>query len=600
MKKKLIRTTAMLLEVTMTLTSCADIGKMIPFIGSSDESEEKSEKDDNSGGFLDGILGIFNQQEEKSSEPKKSEVSVEDLVEVSDRSYTLNGVSGRYTGQWYQGHPEGNGRLDIDDTDYCDGDWIEGSPCGNVEIIETRADGSYMYYKGVYSDNRPAGEGYMYLGFSDNMGNAEIKGDFSDNSSLRWYSFDNNGFPVEFGIYSDEGVTINYIDAQNLEGGVEHREDVVSVYYFNGAGSVSPLRVTEEIAAQCDDNGRFFTTNGLYYLGTFYGPTDEDGKADGWGYYHGSPKWKNRIIGPDDYFYLEDIYNGEFGDDYEIKPINEIYDTSDWDICDVRVFGYWEHGQIVGKHCREYYLPETNTVVKRVTSEYSKDRLLTGDYTEISFSDTHHTYYGTDVQRNMNEENPCTSVVYLSGTEAFTRYSKNEDGNYTCPGAVSEEYFENGDVAYYWEYRYLQNPDKKNSWVVTGQYWRYNDNNELIEEGLYSDGLWMTYDLYNQRLQEEKERKTKEKLTLTILGAFAVGFLIWCYEDSKEFTRRVEARTQANNLAMKYDAQYYDLKRKAESEFELGNYSSAMEYAEQAKNVPIVYVPDTTSVLFGF
>jgi len=520
-------------------------------------------------------------------------------VEVSDRSYTLNGISGRYTGQWYDNHPEGNGRLDIGDTDYCDGDWIDGKPSGNVEIREMRGDGSYMYYKGVYDDGRPTGEGYMYLSFADDMGNAEIKGDFGDYSSLNWYSFDSEGFPVEFGVYSDSGEAINYIDAQNLTGGVEHREDVVSVYYFNSADTISPLRVSEEIPAQCSNDGRFFTIDGLYYLGTFYGPTDEDGKANGWGYFHGSPKWKNRIVSGD-YFYLEDVYNGEFGDDYEIKPINEIYDVSDWKISDVRVFGYWEHGQIVGKHSREYYLPETDTIIKKVTCEYDIDRLLTGDYTEISFSDAHHKYYGTDTKRNMDEGNPCTSVVYLSGTEAFTNYTKNEDGDYTCPGSVSTEYFENGNVAYYWKYRYLPNPKNKDTWENAGQYWIYNSNNDLIEEGLLAPAGWMTYDKYNQRIQEEKARKTKDALTLAILGAFAVGFLVWCHEDSKEFERRVQAKTEANNLAMKYDAQYNDLVSKAKDAYYAGDYYGAESYAEQARNVPIVCVPDATWATFGF
>jgi len=49
MRKKLIRTTAMLLAATMTLTSCSDIGKKIPFIGGGDSSEEsnKSEEKEN-------------------------------------------------------------------------------------------------------------------------------------------------------------------------------------------------------------------------------------------------------------------------------------------------------------------------------------------------------------------------------------------------------------------------------------------------------------------------------------------------------------------------------------------------------------------------
>lgn len=206
---------SLLLAASITLTSCS-VNPLDPFgffSNKDDEGDKKGEtttKKEENGGFLDGILGIFGNN--KQTGLRESTVSKEDLTKVSNETYNYNGSEGKYTGEWYEGHPEGEGKFFVSDDEYCDGQWVDGKPCGDVKLCLPRGEGAYMLYNGVYADNKPCGEGYMELGYSDDQGWGYVKGDFSDKTSLRWYSFNEDNFPIDMGVYSANGEKISYTE----------------------------------------------------------------------------------------------------------------------------------------------------------------------------------------------------------------------------------------------------------------------------------------------------------------------------------------------------------------------------------------------------
>ncbi|MBP3854932.1 MAG: hypothetical protein IK990_04860 [Ruminiclostridium sp.] len=593
MKKRIIKMVSLLLAASITLTSCS-VNPLDPFgffSNKDDEGDKKGEtttkKEENSG-FLDGILGIFGNN--KQTGLRESTVSKEDLTNVSNEPYNYNGSEGKYTGEWYEGHPEGEGKFFVSNDEYCDGQWVDGKPCGDVKLCLPRGEGAYMRYEGVYADNEPCGVGYMEYGYSDDQGWGYVKGDFSDKSSLRWYSFNEDNFPVDMGVYSSNGEKISYTEEKGVTGVDFEKPENIPVLFSPTIESVYE-----------SDNWKY----ALYYSGKFYGPTDEDGLPNGLGYYSASEKWYNKYVNSEGTFYQEDYYNGEFGSDYTIESYEEDYKDTECILVNVRCFGNWEHGKLIGKHFLTYYLPDTGEVIKQKYTEVNEEGEHTGIYTEVTMTNKYNTSYVSAELRGLAKSR-CKMIIKKHDMDSeaadLKNYKKGSDGYYKSGDYETIEYYEDGTVGYFWyyytitdtaEYEKLRNSGK-NFWidpVCVGVYYIYDENGNVVEQGQAYRGVWRDDEFIENNERMEAQKAKRDALYLGIfIGLLAVGTGI-IVADAKNFNDKVDAYNKAVQAHQENEYKYNQLIDQADSAVSSGNYSEAERLYKEASDIPIITVP---------
>ncbi|MBR5091710.1 MAG: hypothetical protein IK093_19990 [Ruminiclostridium sp.] len=578
MKKRIIKMVSLLLAASITLTSCSG-----PF-GNKDDEKGETKKEE-TGGFLDGLFGMFDNN--KQTGLRESTVSKEDLTNVSNEPYNYNGSEGKYTGEWYEGHPEGEGKFFVSDDEYCDGQWVDGKPCGNVELCSPRGGGAYMLYNGVYADNKPCGEGYMELGYSDDQGWGYVKGDFSDKTSLRWYSFNEDNFPVDMGVYSSNGEKISYTEEKGVTGVDFEKPESIPIMFSLSKGDVYE-----------SDDWKY----ALYYSGKFYGPTDEEGLPNGLGYYNASEKWYNVYVNSEGQFYQEDYYNGEFGSDYTIKSYEEYYKDNDCTFVNVRCFGKWEHGKLIGKHFLTYYLPETSEIIKQKYTEVNEDGKHTGMYTEVTMSYKYNTSYFS-AELGIRAKSQCKMIIkkYNIDEISLDKYKKGSDGYYRSGDYETIEYYEDGSLGYFWYYftitdtaTYEKQRKSGDIWidtVGTGVYYIYDENGNVIEQGQKYRGTWRDDEFIENNERMEAQKAKRDALYLGIfIGILAVGTGI-IVADAKNFNDKVDAYNKAVQAHQENEYKYNQLIDQADSAASSGNYSEAERLYKEASDIPIITVP---------
>ncbi|MCR5206835.1 MAG: hypothetical protein K6E47_17535 [Lachnospiraceae bacterium] len=131
---------------------------------------------------------------------------------VECQPYTYCGKAGAYYGDWRGDRPEGNGCFTVSENEYYDGQWDCGYINGDATIVKPWEDYGYIVYSGQCTIDTITGNGYIQLvPDEEKTGDLEIYGDFNDESSLVYYSFDDEGFFDDVG-YVYEGELISYLD----------------------------------------------------------------------------------------------------------------------------------------------------------------------------------------------------------------------------------------------------------------------------------------------------------------------------------------------------------------------------------------------------
>lgn len=582
--KKITKMTALLLTASIALTSCS-----APFDLKNDKKEEKTQQQDNSKdesktqqqdsdpGILDSIFGIF----DGSSNVK--------ITAVTDEPYTLNGREGRYTGDWKGDRPEGKGSFYINDSDFYEGEWSNGKPYGNVVVQSSYAEGSYIRYEGVYADNSPAGVGKAFVKYADGYGYGTIEGDFSDHSTLLWYSFDENGFPTDIGCVSEDGEDISYVENPD-KGGIDYKEQGLPYLGFDESGPA---------AARA-------------YVGKYYGQTDENGLADGYGYFYGEVQYRNCIEGndviyfegDDDGFYevmcryFEDkVDNVITGNESEEELTNRygVYvplmkqsfslhrDNADnVPSYDIEYLGMWDHGKLTGKYSRTFKKHETGEVVETEMCESDKNGELTGEYIFISTRSYGHRYM-----------HPYLSVT-TQNLSTIKDYYPDENGVYRGSDIITEEHYEDGGYGIFDQY-YVNSKDTSKA----GRYVIYDANGNVQETGgIYGDFFHSDEDIAKyEKIKREDEFMFNIGITITALALY--GAIKWSIEDDKRFNTRMAAYREASKQATENEYKFNNLMKDVKNAYSSGNYSEAEKLCKQAKEIPIICLPSGTDLAFS-
>ena len=190
------------------------------------------------------------------------------ITAVKDRPYTYYGKIGSYTGEWRGDRPEGTGRLIIGTEEYYDGQWDYGYICGNAKILIPQENGSEFAYVGDCRGDRIYGEGQLYF-WPDktSQGCVFISGDFRNEKSLLYLTYDDEGFLEDIGFMAD-GDMISYLDNIDLVN-YQTKATVISrvqdMYFL--PGNNYPFRPGSELTAE----------------GTYTGSINDAGVPNGYG-----------------------------------------------------------------------------------------------------------------------------------------------------------------------------------------------------------------------------------------------------------------------------------------------------------------------------
>lgn len=223
--KKLIKATAMLLAVTMTLTACQGENPTQPQTVQSLEKEYTA--------YLNAAV-----------------------TEVEDKPFTLNGMKGTYSGDWKGNRPEGEGTFWLNDNEYYYSEnWVNGDINGQGEIRRLGSDGKVRFYTGECVYSEPFGQGTMEIGEDGDEFRTVIDGDFSDSSGLLYFTLNAEGRCTNIGGYIN-GEYESYVNNPDVTG-------------------------MEFLVERTPIGGAAYKSRTGYYIGQ----VNEAGLPDGYGYY---------------------------------------------------------------------------------------------------------------------------------------------------------------------------------------------------------------------------------------------------------------------------------------------------------------------------
>lgn len=180
--KKLIKATAILLAVSVLLTGC----------NKGTETANKSPK------TLEKEFDVYNNSS---------------ITEVEDQTYTVNNMTGKYSGDWKGNRPEGEGTLWLNDDEYFySKNWSNGEINGQGEIKTVGDDGAATLYVGECAYNSPYGMGQMTIDRGDGSYQIIAEGDFSDFNTLLLYTIDDKGKLLDVGGYDNDSHYVSYVE----------------------------------------------------------------------------------------------------------------------------------------------------------------------------------------------------------------------------------------------------------------------------------------------------------------------------------------------------------------------------------------------------
>lgn len=237
------------------------------------------------------------------------------VTTVSDQPYTYCGKTGLYTGEWRGDRPEGNGRFTISNDEYYDGEWDCGYIYGNAVIMKPWEGHDTILYKGQCSIDTVVGTGLIaFFPEKDKNGFFAIVGDFSDESSLNYYSIDDKYFYDDIG-YIHDGEIISILD--NLD----------------------QIKYETEVCLSEIERSYFVVENDYLYepaasstvvKGKYYGKTNSEGKPDGRGVF---------------------VLSNKKRENYPIM-VNGVQKDVDWRDCEL-FLGIWSNGVLTGNYIYE-------------------------------------------------------------------------------------------------------------------------------------------------------------------------------------------------------------------------------------------------------
>lgn len=215
------------------------------------------------------------------------------VTQVTDKSYSVDGVKGKYTGDWKGDRPEGYGELIVSDDEYYKGEWVHGVLYGQGEIRKVYDEGVWKHYKGECASNYPSGEGQMLMGVEGDPYLIEVDGDFGDESSLMYFATDEKGKLIEVGGIRGGGF-VNYLEDGADVPWISYSEDEKDYQEMLEREAESQAEYDELYAAHLESQSTSkFPNNGKYF-----GQTDENGIPNGYGYYETTTIYNDIAIGP--------------------------------------------------------------------------------------------------------------------------------------------------------------------------------------------------------------------------------------------------------------------------------------------------------------
>lgn len=239
--KKIIKATAAFLTLSLTLTACTNNSASEPLDGTQPSSSVTKSTND------------------VQIDKKAVDIYLNSPVtQVEKQPYTINGVEGVYTGDWKGNRPEGHGKFIIGEYDYYTGEWYNGMLLGKGEIQRTYDDGTWKRFEGECAYNLPSGEGQMFIGSDNDNYCTEVNGNFGDESTLMFYTTDENGKLVDIGDIQDNAY-VSYLGDPNIKGKVTFTDWVRMNFEYVASGWEG-------------------------YEGTYMGQVDENDVPNGYGY----------------------------------------------------------------------------------------------------------------------------------------------------------------------------------------------------------------------------------------------------------------------------------------------------------------------------
>ena len=582
--KKITKMTALLLTASIALTSCS-----APFDLGSDKKDEKTQQQDNSKdeaktekqdsdpGILDSIFGIFGSNDDKKeniSDNGETDIYVNsEITSVTDEPYTMNGRSGKYTGDWKGDRPEGEGKLVIDDNQYCCGAWINGMLDGNGESVTYKDNGMIYKYSGFFTANEPSGEGVLRIEEPGSDYYTLICGDFSSSE-------------MQYGIYtkqndylSDAGKCINgqmisFVENPEMEG-IDYSDPTLAVY------------------DKYDERSKYD-----HYEGKYYGDVDENGLPNGYGYFKGDCHYTTVYAATYDETYWDTNNWLQFSED-EWNELSDAekdkfafwmrtgydYDTA-IDPVHINYLGKWEHGKRIGEY-RICYWNDTKP-------DWGID--------EYAFIDANGNYEGEATSITFGEPFKMRTIEYEDAVMWVTRQNNDtfydcklcDDGSYRGSDQKTEVYFTNGNYGLFVHRILKASPDSSKE-TTEGEWYIYNSDNKLLECGIYVPGSgWVSYE-YLEKLEQDKNRQRLENweaLGLAVgVGLALYGLAKWEEKSDAEFFQKVKERSAA---AQRETQQYLenkerkqDLLDEARSQYEIGNTYEAQRLYNEAQEINI-------------
>lgn len=244
--RKLIKATAILLAASILLTGCSDIDKDA-LVNAAEKADIERAKEQ---------AQHIADERQKNLEKEFEVYTNAPITEVEDQPYTLNKVTGEYSGDWKGNRPEGEGTLWLsDDEYYYSENWSNGEINGYAEIKRYDSDGKLRQYKGVCAYSEPYGNGTLEIGSEGDELRMVIDGDFTKPSELLYYTLDENGGCVDVG-----GFITGEFESYMENSGVTGREWLIDRQPTGGATYKSRS-------------------------GHYIGQVNENGLPDGYGYY---------------------------------------------------------------------------------------------------------------------------------------------------------------------------------------------------------------------------------------------------------------------------------------------------------------------------
>lgn len=571
--KKITKMTALLLAAAIALTPC----------------------ENGSGILLTTISASAQQRGAKAT--SSTSYSTAKVTKVKNKTYTMFGKKGSYTGDWKNDRPEGNGEWKIDEYEYCKGNWKNGMLEGDAIYAIFFDDGTYHYYDGVCSQNKPSGYGFMSYSLADDS-YCIVWGDFKTKKQLKYEYYDSDDRPADVGLIID-GKVQSFITSKALVSkGKTYIPDNIGVDTFVHMGM--ELTTHWKGTYRVPDN----SVKQDYYYGKIYcNMYDEKGRPDGIGYFDAQYKYYGKNNGTNKPVGVE--YNKEnkkkYGDNLSGKTFYELseLDSSNF-YGHLRYIGEWEEGVRVGKYIAYYTREKDPDWYVVETGETDENGNEIGEWTREAVN------CKLDIAATGHKT--AKYMIYKMNRTTYNQYKKSSDGLYRGSYDTMDVYYEDGQYAHFESCLYKKKYSDTTSYRE-GTWYLFDKSGNVIDWGDYvgSDhqGKWR-----NQAMIKQDNKASSKKINWGAVAAIGamVGGAYLLYKGLKNSGSSVSGSSIDSRLALHRqqlsdslarERKKDELLEEADKYDRLGDHYKAKELRKQAENLPIVTVMTTTDVLIG-